>query len=126
MHPQDEQIKLVEQTKLSAKKRRGVAPFIKNFPTYVNRVEAQLTGADDMEIRGNVDAAYDRIVQAMFDCLKQMAKLEGEQGEDKGQLNYHVILVGEQNIGLYRRTFSNSRFQQRTCSTLSPRSLNQT
>jgi hypothetical protein len=30
----------------------------------------------------------------MFDSLQQMAKLEGE-GEDKGQLNYHIILIGE-------------------------------
>lgn len=29
----------------------------------------------------------------MFESLKQMAKLEGE-GEDKGQLNSHVILIG--------------------------------
>jgi len=28
----------------------------------------------------------------MFDSLKQIAKLDGE-GEDKGQLNYHVILI---------------------------------
>jgi len=56
-------------------------------------VESQLVGADALEIRGNVDAAYERIVQSMFDCLKQMAKLDGEQGEDKGQLNYHVILI---------------------------------
>ena len=60
---------------------------------YVSRIESQLGGADGLEIRGSVDAAYDRIVQSMFDCLKQMAKLDGE-GEDKGQLNYHVILIG--------------------------------
>lgn len=37
----------------------------------------------------------------MFEALKQMAKLEGVDGgggggdaEDKGQLNYHVELVG--------------------------------
>lgn len=29
----------------------------------------------------------------MLESLQQMAKLEGE-GEDKGQLNYHVILIG--------------------------------
>ena len=40
-----------------------------------------------------MDAGYDRIVQAMFDALKQMAKMDGE-GEDKGQLNYHVIIIG--------------------------------
>ena len=71
-----------------------MAHFIRYFPIYVNRVESQLGGADGLEIRSNVDAAYDRIVQAMFDCLKQMAKMDGEQGEDKGQWNYHVILIG--------------------------------
>ena len=60
----------------------------------MGRIEKQLVGANDLEVRGNVDAAYDRIVQAMFDCLKQMAKLDGEQGEEKGQLNYHVIIIG--------------------------------
>ena len=80
--------------KLTSKKRNGVAPFIKYFPTYVSRVESQLVGADTLEIRQIVDAAYDKIVQAMFSALKQMAKMDGE-GEDKGQLNYHVILIGE-------------------------------
>ncbi|EJD03708.1 uncharacterized protein FOMMEDRAFT_82797 [Fomitiporia mediterranea MF3/22] len=88
----DEQIKGVEQTRLDAKKRRGVAHFIKYFPVYVSRIESQLGGADGLEIRSSVDAAYDRIVQSMFDSLKQMAKLDGD-GEDKGQLNYHVILI---------------------------------
>ena len=41
-----------------------------------------------------MDQSYDKIVQSMFDSLKQMAKLDGD-GEDKGQLNYHVILIGE-------------------------------
>ncbi|KAI5124152.1 hypothetical protein M0805_000962 [Coniferiporia weirii] len=89
----DEQIKGVERTQLDAKKRRGVAHFIKYFPVYVSRIESQLAGADDLEIRGNVDVAYERIVKSMFDCLKQMAKMDGEQAEDKGQLNYHVILI---------------------------------
>ncbi|RDB28442.1 Exocyst complex component 1 [Hypsizygus marmoreus] len=87
-----EQIVDIEQTKLSSKKRRGVAHFVKNFPAYVTRVENQLVGADGLEIRSSVDAAYEKIVQTIFDSLKQMAKLEGE-GEDKGQLNYHVILI---------------------------------
>ncbi|KAI0322704.1 exocyst complex component Sec3-domain-containing protein [Amylostereum chailletii] len=86
------QVKAVEDTKLTSKKRNGVAPFIKYFPVYVGRVETQLIGADTLEIRQSVDVAYDKIVQTMFDSLKQMAKLDGE-GEDKGQLNYHVILI---------------------------------
>ncbi|EEB96486.1 hypothetical protein MPER_04372, partial [Moniliophthora perniciosa FA553] len=88
-----EQIQHVEQTKLTSKKRKGVVPFVKRFPVYIGRVESQLIGFDGLEIRMNVDAAYEKIVQAMFDCLKQMAKMDGE-GEDKGQLNYHVILIG--------------------------------
>ncbi|PSR88832.1 hypothetical protein PHLCEN_2v4981 [Hermanssonia centrifuga] len=87
-----EHIKSVEETKLTSKKRNGVAPFIKYFPTYVSRVETQLIGSDTLEIRQIVDVSYDKIVQAMFAALKQMAKMDGE-GEDKGQLNYHVILI---------------------------------
>jgi hypothetical protein len=83
----------VEQTKLTSKKRGGVSHFIKHFPVYIGRIESQLIGADGLEIRANVDAAYEKIVQTMFDSLKHMAKMDGE-GEDKGQLNYHVILIG--------------------------------
>ena len=68
--------------------------FIRYFPVYVSRIESQLIGANGLEIRSNVDLAYDRIVQAMFSSLKQMAKMDGDLGEDKGQLNYHVILIG--------------------------------
>ena len=52
-----------------------------------------MIGAEGLEIRQNVDAAYGRIVKAMFESLKRMAKMDGE-GEDKGQLNYHVTLIG--------------------------------
>jgi hypothetical protein len=90
---QNDQIKGVEQTKLTSKKRKGVAHFIKYFPIYIGKVEAQLIGADNLEIRTSVDDAYEKIVQSMFDSLKQMAKMDGE-GEDKGHLNYHVILIG--------------------------------
>ena len=61
---------------------------------YIARIEAQLIGADGLEIRMIVDAAYEKVVNTMFESLKQMAKMEGE-GEDKGQLNYHVILIGK-------------------------------
>ncbi|KZT02419.1 uncharacterized protein LAESUDRAFT_730167 [Laetiporus sulphureus 93-53] len=88
----DEHIKSIEDTKLTSKKRNGVAPFIKYFPVYVGRVETQLVGADTLEVRHTVDQSYGKVVQSMFGALKHMAKMEGE-GEDKGQLNYHVILI---------------------------------
>ncbi|KZT33260.1 hypothetical protein SISSUDRAFT_1054465 [Sistotremastrum suecicum HHB10207 ss-3] len=88
----DEQIKAVEDTKLTTKKRKGVAHFIKYFPIYVHRVEDQLIGSNSLEVRTSVDAAYEKIIHAMFEALQQMAKMDGE-GEDKGQLNFHVILI---------------------------------
>ncbi|KAF7339614.1 Sec3-PIP2-bind domain-containing protein [Mycena sanguinolenta] len=72
----------------------GVVHFVKHFPIYIGLVESQLIGADALDVRTTVDAAYDRIVQSMFESLKQMAKMDGE-GEDKGQLNFHVILIAE-------------------------------
>jgi hypothetical protein len=90
---QKKQIDDIEQTKLSSKKRQGVAYFVKQFPVYVKRVEAQLVGAEGLDIRTNVDTAYEKIVNTIFDSLKHMAKMGGED-EDKGQLNYHVIIIG--------------------------------
>lgn len=92
----EEQLQAIEQTKLTTKKRKGVAHFIRYFPTFVGRVEVQLTGAQGFEIRRTVDAAYERIVQAMFEALQQMAKMDGGEGkdpDDKGVLNYHVIMI---------------------------------
>lgn len=71
---------------------------------YVQRVESQLVGLNDLDIRNNVDAAYERIVDSMFDVLQQMAKMEGEgEDKDKSQLLYHVVLIGKfmnQHVGL--------------------------
>ena len=92
MPSQNEQIKNISQTKMTTKKRQGVARFVKYFPVYISRVESQLVGAESTEVRVNVDTAYERIVQGMFDALKAMAKMDGED-EDKGQLNYHVVLI---------------------------------
>ena len=50
-------------------------------------------------MRGAVDGAYEKIVQVMFESLQQMAKMSDVGGakdgeEDKGVLNFHVILIG--------------------------------
>ncbi|QRW06016.1 Exocyst complex component Sec3 [Ceratobasidium sp. AG-Ba] len=94
----DEQLHAIEQTKLTTKKRKGVAHFIRYFPTYVGRIEAQLINTQGLEIRRTVDTSYERIVSAMFDALQQMAKMDGADGkdkdpDDKGVLNYHVIMI---------------------------------
>lgn len=65
---------------------------------FVSRLETQLIGADTLEIRHTVDGAYEQIVQVMFESLQQMAKMSDGQEpggtEDKGVLNFHVILIG--------------------------------
>ena len=66
---------------------------------FVSRVEAQLNGAEGLNIRQIVNENYERITIAIMDCLQQMAKMDGEvghAGEAKDQLNYHVILIGAQ------------------------------
>ncbi|GAA5951609.1 hypothetical protein JCM8115_005195 [Rhodotorula mucilaginosa] len=90
-----EQIRSIEHTKLTLKKRKGVVPFVRVFPLYVARVESQLDGSPGPNVRKVIDAQYDRVTAAIFDCLQQMAKMDGEgQGnEGKDQLNYHVILI---------------------------------
>jgi hypothetical protein len=68
--------------------------------TFVGRVESQLAGADSYEIRNLVDAAYEKLVTAMFETLRQIAKLEGD-GEDKGQFMQHVIIIGTLTSSLH-------------------------
>lgn len=61
-------------------------------------MESQLIGADTLEIREIVNNAYDQIINVMFESLQQMAKMEdgaeAQATEDKGMLNYHVIMIG--------------------------------
>lgn len=61
-------------------------------------MEAQLEGNGDLAIRRRVDDAYEKIVTAIFASLTHLAKMdkgEGQAAEDKGQLNYHVIMIGK-------------------------------
>ncbi|GAA5913162.1 hypothetical protein JCM6882_005804 [Rhodosporidiobolus microsporus] len=106
-----EQVKSIEQTKLTLKKRKGVVPFVRIFPLFVARVESQLDNCDNLNIRGVINVQYERIVATMFDSLQQMAKMDGEGqgqgGEGKDQLNYHVILV--ENMHHIIATFSNKQ-----------------
>lgn len=63
-------------------------------------VEAQVDG--EMLVRAKIDAAYERVVGAIFASVTQIAKTdraEGQAAEDKGQLNYHVIMIGEYHVG---------------------------
>lgn len=91
-------MKSIERTRLTFKKRKGVAPFIKQFPNYIQRVENQLiaTGANEsgLGVRESVDVAYNKIANTIFETLKAIANMDGDE-EDKGQLTYHVVIIGE-------------------------------
>jgi hypothetical protein len=60
-------------------------------------MEAQVEGNNDLDIRRRVNDGYEKIVTAIFASLTHLAKMdkgEGQAAEDKGQLNYHVIMIG--------------------------------
>ncbi|KAN0060684.1 hypothetical protein ACQY0O_007342 [Thecaphora frezii] len=103
-----EQIKGIEQTKLTVKKRKGIVHFIKVFPTFVDRVESQLLNTEMLNIRPAVDGYYDAICRAMFDALQTISRIDGGGvDEDKGQLNHHIILI--ENMWYFTSNISKQR-----------------
>ena len=87
----DEQVHAIEETKVKIKRRKGVTPFIKNFPNFSAMVESMLPSDDDagsvtesvasvhtapqkLPIRERIDSGYHRINKAMFESVKVIAK----------------------------------------------------
>ncbi|WWD22409.1 hypothetical protein CI109_106900 [Kwoniella shandongensis] len=92
----NEQIRTIESSKITMRKRKGVAFFVKHFPIFVEKMESQLDGYDDLPIRSRVNDIYEKVVNSVFGSLQQLAKMDradGQATEDKGQLNYHVIMI---------------------------------
>ncbi|GHJ89203.1 hypothetical protein NliqN6_5605 [Naganishia liquefaciens] len=97
-----EQIRAIEATKLTVKKRKGVIGFVRHFPTFVERIEQQLVGAEDSSTRDVANAAYEQVLNTMLDTLQQMAKLDRTDmtgtGDDKSQLNYFIIMIENMHV----------------------------
>lgn len=96
--PQSQQVAVIDAAKSTIRRRRAVAFFVRHFPIFVDKVEAQLSEAEGLPIRDKVNAIYERVVDAIFNSLQQIAKLDrgdAQAAEDKGQLNYHIIMIGE-------------------------------
>ncbi|KAK8845463.1 hypothetical protein IAR55_006176 [Kwoniella newhampshirensis] len=92
----NEQIRVIESSKTTTRKRKGVAFFVKHFPIFVEKMESQLDGCDDLPIRSRVNDVYEKVINSVFGSLQQLAKMDradGQATEDKGQLNYHVIMI---------------------------------
>lgn len=73
---------------------------------FVSRVEAQLVDYDDFAARNVANAGYEKIVNTMLDTLQHMAKMDRSDvaGEDKGQLNHSIIMIGVFLISAWCRT----------------------
>lgn len=57
-----------------------------------------MDGNGDLPIRVKVNEAYEKVMTSVYGSLEQLAKMERAEtqaNEDKGQLNYHVIMIGE-------------------------------
>lgn len=87
----DEQVQAIEETKVKIKRRKGVTPFIKNFPNFSAMVESMVPSEDDigsmtesvssirstsqkLAIRERIDSGYHRINKAMFESVEAIAK----------------------------------------------------
>ncbi|RUP44993.1 SEC3-like 1 [Jimgerdemannia flammicorona] len=63
--------------------------FLTNF-----RLETALAPAsEDSHSRRLVDAAYEKVVKTMFDSLEAIAKESDQTGDDKEQLNVHIMTI---------------------------------
>ncbi|MCJ1391095.1 hypothetical protein MMC18_003957 [Xylographa bjoerkii] len=108
----DEQIRGIEDTKVKIKKRKGVIAFVKTFPYFSASLELMLPTprADTYDVRHLVNDVYTKILKAMFESLKFIAKespvvMTGHKpqgqfvgdAEDKEILNYHILLIENMN-----------------------------
>lgn len=90
-------MRTIDAAKTSIKKRRGVFFFVRHFPGFVDRVESQLDYCEDLPIRKRVNDAYERVVAAVLSSLQHASKIVGAEmasGEEKGQLYFHVVMIG--------------------------------
>ncbi|ODH50172.1 hypothetical protein GX48_03728 [Paracoccidioides brasiliensis] len=105
----EEQIRAIEETKVKVKKRKGVISFMRTFPNFSATIEnmISLSTQETLDIRLCVNEAYEKIIRAMWDSLKFIAKeAPGQQTvssggaqdpEDKEALNYHILLIENMN-----------------------------
>ncbi|CAG8618334.1 12709_t:CDS:2 [Gigaspora rosea] len=89
----NDQLKAIEDTKVTSKRRKGIVLFIRIFPRFVERIEHTMNGADKLEIRNIVNSGYEKIVKMMFDCLEAISKYEESIADDREQLNAHIMTL---------------------------------
>ncbi|ORX62016.1 hypothetical protein DM01DRAFT_1315340 [Hesseltinella vesiculosa] len=89
-----EQIKIIEDTKINSKKRRGILSTFRVFPLFVQRLELSAQSTEpESQTRQTVNAAYEKIISSMMSSLDTIAKESDEGGDDKEQLNASIMYI---------------------------------
>ncbi|KAG2189411.1 hypothetical protein INT44_004553, partial [Umbelopsis vinacea] len=90
----EDQLRAIEETKVTSKKRRGILSFIRTFPLFAVRLEvAGSSMQPNSKVRTLVNQAYERVVNGMVSSLDAIARESDLAGDDKEQLNAHVMIV---------------------------------
>ncbi|KAI9496495.1 exocyst complex component Sec3-domain-containing protein [Zychaea mexicana] len=89
-----DQLKIIEDTKVSTKKRRGILPFFRTFPLFALRLEVAAANVEpDSQTRQTVNDAYEKIINAMMSSLDSIARETDQTGDDKEQLNANIMYI---------------------------------
>ncbi|KAJ1977871.1 hypothetical protein H4R35_002125 [Dimargaris xerosporica] len=95
----DDQLRAIDDTKVTAKRRIGILPFFRVFPKFVQKVDEQL-GNSQTEARKLVGQGYEKIVTLMFNRLLAIGReadtsmnLTEDKDAMKEQLNAHILTI---------------------------------
>ncbi|KAI8091056.1 exocyst complex component Sec3-domain-containing protein [Gilbertella persicaria] len=89
-----DQVRIIEETKISSKKRKGILSFFKTFPVFAMRMEMAASNVQpESETRTTVSEAYEKIIQAMMGSLDSIARESDQTGDDKEQLNATIMYI---------------------------------
>lgn len=91
-----DQVRIIEETKVTSKKRKGILSFFRTFPVFAMRMEmAAVNVQPESETRVTVSEAYEKIIQAMMGSLDSIARESDQTGDDKEQLNATIMYIGK-------------------------------
>ncbi|CAO3701218.1 unnamed protein product [Rhizopus stolonifer] len=89
-----DQVRNIEETKVSIKKRKGVLSFFRTFPIFAMRLEvAAVHVQPESGTRATVNVAYEKVIQAMMASLETIAREGDQTGDDKEQLNATIMYI---------------------------------
>ncbi|OBZ85134.1 Exocyst complex component 1 [Choanephora cucurbitarum] len=89
-----DQVRVIEETKVTSKKRKGILSFFKTFPVFAMRMEiAANTVQPESDTRNTVSKAYEKVIQAMMASLDTIARESDQTGDDKEQLNATIMYI---------------------------------